>query len=272
MLAVEAVEPYNRRTQAMDARQAMNATKTMSAARKTGLGRLAMLAALAAGIGFGMQNSARAGDLALSVGVGVGAHVPVHAGVVTVTRPAVVQSTDQIWVPAEYAMQEVCEDVPTVTSSRQIPTYNNYGEITGYRTVSSAGHATQRLCRNERVLVREGYYRTVQRSTPVVQTSQVIGAYGGVPGYYPGFVGHGVYGVGVGYGPHAGVGVRVGGYGYGYNPGLSVGLNYNTHRGYGRSHRGRSIGRQIRRDVAHGVGHSIGRSISRGIRHGGARH
>lgn len=137
-----------------------------------------MFAALA-GLGFallGLPDEAKAGDN-WSFSVNLGHHSrPAYATVVRTVRvrPAYEHRTRKVWVPAEYADRIVTVEIAPVLRTREVPIYDSYGNVTGYREVAEVIEPARVVERVERVLVRDGYYRTV-RERVLVRRS-----YGGV--------------------------------------------------------------------------------------------
>jgi len=142
-----------------------------------------------AGLGIALlatTGQAQADDWAFRIGFGGGAYPARHVRVVH-ERPAYEYVTRQIWVEPIYEEHTVRVDVPPVYEERVVAMRDRYGRIIGHRTVREMVQEGRIEYRTERVLVREGYFKTVTLEVPAAGyvTHSVVG-YGG-PGLHVGF-------------------------------------------------------------------------------------
>jgi len=143
----------------------------------------------AAGIGLALlalTGQARADDW--SFHLGFGSDYPFEARQVPVIhhRPDYDHVTRQIWVEPIYEERTVRVDVPAVFEERVVPIRDRFGRIRGHRTVRECVREARIEYRTERVLVRDGYYKTVTLEVPVERTVKKVVRVG-APGFHVGF-------------------------------------------------------------------------------------
>jgi len=143
--------------------------RTMYNARNKAMNRGMLAGALGLGVALlAVPSTTLAGDWSLHIGAGWG-HRAVRDRRVRVVRtePRFEYQTRRIWVTPEYIERTVRVEIPAVVQERVVPIYNEYNEITGYRTVREIVREARIEYRTERTIVREGYYKTVTVRVPV---------------------------------------------------------------------------------------------------------
>lgn len=136
---------------------------------------------LAAGAALGLillsgAKDAKAGDWGFHIGLGTAHVAPLHAAHVRVVEPAPAYRlvTRRIWVEPVYEERTIRVEVPPVVRERVVPTYDYYGRLSGYRTIREVLEPGRVEYRTERVLVREGYFKTVTVRVPVKRVARKV--------------------------------------------------------------------------------------------------
>jgi hypothetical protein len=166
----------------MKSRHATNAKKSLFAAGAA-LGLIALAGA----------PNANADNWGFHIGVGTSHVRPLPEKKVRVIEsgPQYRLVTRRVWVEPIYEERTVRVEVPAVIEQRVVPTYNRFGRLIGRQTIRAVVREARVEYRTERVLVREGYFKTVTVRVPVERvTREVIRVGHDRPGLSVGFSYH----------------------------------------------------------------------------------
>ncbi len=143
-----------------------NCNQAMSGMRRS----RALLWALGAGAAtLLVPNGAAAGDWSFHIDIG-DHHRPLVRTVYA--EPVYELRTRRVWVEPEYVERTVRVEVRAVVQTREVPVRDRWGNTIDYRLVREVVEPARTELRTERVLVREGYYRTITVRvlvTPVIR-------------------------------------------------------------------------------------------------------
>ena len=119
---------------------------------------------------------AQAGDWGFHIGLGTTRVGPTHAAHVRVVEPAPAYRlvARKVWVEPVYEERTIRVEVPPVVRERVVATRDYYGRVTGYRTIREVVEPARVEFRTERVLVREGYFKTVTVRVPVERVARRV--------------------------------------------------------------------------------------------------
>lgn len=166
----------------MKRRNATNAKKSLFAAGAA-LGLIALAGA----------PNASADDWGFHIGIGTAHSRPLPERKVRIVRsgPPYRLVTRRIWVEPIYEERTVRIEVPAVIEERVVPTYDHFGRLISRQIVRAVVQEARVEYRTERVLVSEGYFKTVTVRVPVERVSREVVRVGhGRPGFSLGFSYH----------------------------------------------------------------------------------